>query len=73
VARSVEETVFGRPDRLDAAMARLARRLLDLRKPRPWYTRWWLWAIVGAGVTAAVVVPLALPDDDPYEDHPLPP
>jgi len=27
---------------------------------RPWYRRWWIWALVGAGVAAAVVVPVVL-------------
>jgi hypothetical protein len=74
VSRSVEETVFGRPDQLDDAMGRITTRLFEAGG-KPWYKRWWLWAIIAAGLgaTAAVVVPLATQDNDPYENFPLPP
>lgn len=31
---------------------------------KPWYTRWWVWGLVGAVVAAGVVIPLAAVDRD---------
>ena len=74
VARAVEETVSGSPEEIDRSLARATDRLFDLPRPRAWYTRWWVWTLVGAAVTAAVVVPVVLTRDqpDPYRDIPLP-
>jgi len=74
VTRAVEETLLGSPDGLDRSLARATDRLFDLPRPRPWYARWWVWTVIGAAVTAAVVVPVVLTrgDPDPYRDIPLP-
>jgi hypothetical protein len=72
VSRAVEETVFGDPRKLEAAIPRITARLLDVPRPRRWYERWWVWTGVGLAVTAAVVVPLAVRDSDPWENQPLP-
>lgn len=74
VARAVEETVSGTPEEVDRSLARATDRLFDLPRPRAWYARWWVWTLVGAAVTAAVVVPVVLTreEPDPYRDVPLP-
>lgn len=73
VTRSLEETLYGGPAGLDGAVRKGMDRLFHRpRSSTPWYRRWWIWTVVGAAVTAAVVVPLALQEDDPYEDVPLP-
>ena len=73
VTRSLEETLYGGPAGLDGAVRKGMDRLFHRpRAPTPWYRRWWIWTVVGLAVTAAVVVPLALQEDDPYEDLPLP-
>ena len=70
--RSLEETLFGTPDRLETALGGITARLFDLRRAPRWYERWWLWSLVGVAVTAAVAVPLAVRDRNPYHDIPLP-
>lgn len=74
VDRTVEETLVGPTGELDRSLARATGRLFDLPRPRPWYTRWWVWTLVGAAVTAAVVVPVVLTrqEPDPYRDIPFP-
>ena len=74
VARAVEETVSGSPEEVDRSLARATDRLFDLPRPSAWYARWWVWTLVGAAVTAAVVVPVVLTrgEPDPYRDVPLP-
>jgi hypothetical protein len=58
-AREARETVIGTEDALILQTRALALRML--REPeRPWYGRWWAWAAIGVGVTAAIAVPLAL-------------
>jgi hypothetical protein len=74
VVKSLEETRFGSPQTLPRAAAQLAVRLVGVRRSRPWYSRWWVWAIVGAvAAGTAVAIPLAVTKgDEPYEDVPLP-
>lgn len=72
VTRTVEKTLLGAPDRLDAALAGMTKQLFDVPEPVPWYKRWWLWALVGVGVSAAVAIPIIVQDRDPYEDLPVP-
>ena len=73
VTRTVEETLFGDAG-LDRSVARVTQQLFDLPRRGRWYSRWWVWTLVGIGVTAAVVVPVVLTrgGDNPYHDIPLP-
>jgi hypothetical protein len=74
VIRALEESHFGSPSGLETVAKRMVDRLdLARRPPRSWYTRWWVWTIVGTALTAAAVtVPLALRDSDRYENITLP-
>jgi len=73
VIRALEETHFGGPSGLEAAVGKVMDRLdLERQPSRPWYRRWWVWTIVGTAVAAAVIVPLAVRDSDPYENLTLP-
>lgn len=73
VSRSLEESLYGGPAGLDPAVRRGMDRLFPRpHATKPWYKRWWIWTAIGLAVTAAVVVPLAVHEDDPYEDVPLP-
>lgn len=71
VTRVLEETVFGSVSHQQVAAADMALRLLGANTP-PWYKRWWVWASAAAVVTAAIAVPLAVRDEDPYRDIQLP-
>lgn len=73
VTRSLEETVFGKRETQQAAFSNLAERLIGIRAATPWYRRWWVWGIVTvAAASAAIAVPLAVRDSDPYRDINLP-
>jgi hypothetical protein len=72
VIRSLEETLFGNPARLESAVGNITTRLFDLPRPQRWYERWWVWTLAGVAVATAVAVPLALRDSDPYQNVPLP-
>jgi hypothetical protein len=34
---------------------------------RAWYKRWWIWTLIGAGVTAAVVIPVVVTQEQRYD------
>ena len=74
VTRSLEETLYGGAADLDGAVRRGMNRLFhrSSRAHPPWYRRWWIWAAVGAAVATAVIVPVAVYEDDPYENVELP-
>jgi len=74
VIRALEESHFGSPSGLETVAKRMVDRLdLTRRPPRSWYTRWWVWTIVGTALTAAAVtVPLVVRDSDRYENVTLP-
>jgi hypothetical protein len=73
VTRAVEETVFGKPDKLESIVPRVTARLFDIPRPRRWYERWWVWTIVGATVAAgSTAIVLAATSGDSIETHPLP-
>ncbi|MCA9672835.1 MAG: hypothetical protein KC503_44890 [Myxococcales bacterium] len=72
VTRALEETVVNAAASPAAALGALTDQLLGVPRPTRWYERWWLWTLVGVGVTAAIVLPLALRRDDPYRPIQLP-
>ncbi|MCC6747857.1 MAG: hypothetical protein IT371_09385 [Deltaproteobacteria bacterium] len=72
VVRSLEETIFEGAVGVTPAAERLAERLFDERRVRPWYAQWWLWTIAGVATAAAVVVPLSVRSRDRYDTVPLP-
>lgn len=73
VTRSLEETHFGGLKGLDAAVGRVAGRLVDRPRGRAWYKRWWVWTaaavVIGGAVTATV---LLTRKSDTIETVPLP-
>jgi hypothetical protein len=71
VTRTLEETVLGGA-RVDTRLAEIAERLLGVTSRPPWYSRWWLWTLIGVGVATAVALPVALIHKDPYEEIRLP-
>lgn len=73
VTRSLEEAHFGGSATLDAAIDKAVGRLFLVQpRAKPWYKRWWIWAMVGAAAATAVVLSITLHESDPYEDVPLP-
>jgi hypothetical protein len=81
VTRSLEQTHYGSSDGLPRAVSELASRLIDAprrgagsaRAPRPWYRRWWVWAIAGAVVAGSVTAAVLLSrSSDGPETVPLP-
>jgi hypothetical protein len=36
-------------------------------QPKVWYKRWWVWTLIGAGVTAAVVIPVVATQEQRYD------
>lgn len=35
--------------------------------PKAWYKRWWVWTLIGAGVAAAVVIPVVVTQEQRYD------
>lgn len=35
--------------------------------PSPWYRRWWVWTLIGAGVAAAVIIPVMATQEQRYD------
>ena len=71
--RTLEESHFGGPAGLEATVEKEVDRLvLERQERRPWYGRWWVWTIVGGMVATAVIVPIVVHKDDPYEEWELP-
>lgn len=71
VTRTLEETVFGDEATRRAAVADVASRLVGGDR-RPWYSRWWIWALAAAAVAAGVIAPVVAVTADPYTDVQLP-
>lgn len=73
VTRAVEETVFGKPSKLESIVPRITARLFDIPPPRRWYEHWWVWTIAGAAAVAtAIAIPLAVLNKDSIETHRFP-
>jgi hypothetical protein len=51
-----------RPDASSTDEQRSSRRTVTISKP--WYSRWWVWGLVGAVVAAGVAIPIAVIDRD---------
>lgn len=73
VDREVQGTVVGNAEDLGAALPDQLDRLLP--RERPWYSRWWVWTLVGlavAGAAVATVLVLVLDNDSDMDTYPLP-
>jgi hypothetical protein len=73
IDREVQGTVVGDLEDLTEALPGQLDRLLPTRTP--WYSRWWVWTIVGvtvAAVAVATALALALPDNLDMDIYHLP-
>jgi tetratricopeptide (TPR) repeat protein len=56
-------------ERVEEEIRQLERRLAELRRPPPFYKRWWFWTIVGVavgGVAVGTALAVRPKDEQPY-------